>query len=85
MEDKGYSMVDDREFLGLPELVESWDDTLFAMEQRYPQGVMLHAPTKAAADRLRTVALNAGKEYSYSLMTTVRQGDGDWLVYIAQL
>ncbi len=80
-----YDMVEALEYVDIPELLESWNDTLFAMELRYPKGIMLHAPTKAKAELLRSTALNAAKIYAVTLQTSVRRGDDDWLVYIAQL
>ena len=79
------SMVTRRQFVDLPELAESWQVTLEAMEDRYPVGIILHAPTKARAELLRSAALNAGRDYSYAITTATRAGDGDYLVYIAQL
>ena len=79
------SMTTRRQFVDLAGDCETWEDRYIAMEERYPVGIIVHAATKARAGVLRSAALNAGERYSYAITTAVREGDGDYLLYIAQL
>ncbi len=79
------SMTTRRQFLDLAGDRETWEDRYIAMEERYPVGIILHAATEAKAGLLRSAALNASDVYGYAITTSVRPGDGDYLLYIAQL